>query len=132
MQPGLGRPCSAEASQTATMLPSAVAFIYFYAMTTMSFLPLAKSKGSQLLQKVTCLGSTPRRSTGSHGRCGLGCVRPPPHQPHPPDRGAACHPVRDRAGMRRVAVGGVHDGAVDPQDFYAYQVRMRDALRDRH
>ena len=57
MQPGLGRPCSAEASQTATMLPSAVAFIYFYAMTTMSFLPLAKSKGSQLLQKVTCLGS---------------------------------------------------------------------------
>lgn len=40
--------------------------------------------------------------------------------------------LRDRAGMRRVAVGGVHDGAVDPQDFYAYQVRMRDALRDRH
>ena len=37
--------------------------------------------------------------------------------------------LRDRAGMRRVAVGGVHDGAVDPQDFYAYQVRMRDALR---
>jgi len=40
--------------------------------------------------------------------------------------------LRDRAGMRRVAVGGVHDGAVDPLDFYAYQVRMRDALRDRH
>ena len=41
--------------------------------------------------------------------------------------------LRDRAGMRRIApVGGVHDGAVDPQDVYAYQVRMRDALRDRH
>ena len=40
--------------------------------------------------------------------------------------------LRDRAGMRRVAVGGVHDGAVDPQDFYADQVRMRVALRDRH
>jgi len=35
------------------------------------------------------------------------------------------------AVAERVAVGGVHDGAVDPQDFYAYQVRMRDALRDR-
>ena len=42
--------------------------------------------------------------------------------------------LRDRAGIACVAspsVGGVHDGAVDPQDFYAYQVRMpmRDALR---
>ena len=39
--------------------------------------------------------------------------------------------LRDRAGMRRVALGGVHDGAVDPQEFYGYQVRMHAAARDR-
>ena len=67
-----------------------------------------------------------------HGRCGLGRVRPPPHQPHPPDRGAACHPARPCGHAPRRHVGGVHDGAVDPQDFYAYQVRMHDTRRDRH
>ena len=39
--------------------------------------------------------------------------------------------LRDRAGMRRTAFAGVHDGAADPQDFYGYQVRARDAGRGR-
>ena len=58
-------------------------------------------------------------------------VRSPPHQPHPAHRGAARRLARPRAGMRRVALGGVHNGAVDPQEFYGYQVRMLSAARDR-